>query len=172
MKMIVARRFSSDLIAATGPSLVLLSVAAIIGLFCGCAPRPALVDAAEEGNLEKVKLLLKQGRSINERDPRFKFGWTPLIAAIYQQNTNVVHYLIASGADVNIPDNDGETAIMRAMVSDENLDVLKDLIAHGADLNARDKMGATVLSYASSDPPKPRLLEVLKAAMVQHEQTK
>ena len=84
-------------------------------------------------------------------------GWTPLIAAIYQGNTNVAHYLIASGADVNIPDNSGKTAIMWAMISDDNVDIVKDLIAHGADLNARDKHGVTVLSYASSAPPKPKL---------------
>jgi serine/threonine-protein phosphatase 6 regulatory ankyrin repeat subunit B len=83
-----------------------------------------------------------------------------------------VYYLIESGADVNIHDNSGQTAIMWAMVSDENLDIVKYLIAHGADLNAKDKMGATVLSCASSAPPKPKLLEAVKAAMAQQEQTK
>ena len=121
--------------------------------------------------MEKVKALLKEGRSINEREPRVKFGWTPLIAAIYQRNTNVVHYLIESGADVNIPDSSGETALMWAMGNDENIDIVKFLIAHGADLNAKDKMRATALAYASSDPPKPKLLEVLKTAIAQ-KQTK
>jgi ankyrin repeat protein len=151
--------------------------AATVGASCaiplsGCFHGSPVLDASEEGNLEKVKSLLKDGRSINEHDPKIKFGWTPLIAAIYQRNTNVAHYLIVSGADVNIPDNRGETAIMWAMVSDDNLDIVKDLIAHGADLNARDKMGATVLSYASSAPPKPKLLEAVKAAMAQREKVK
>jgi ankyrin repeat protein len=145
-------------------SAVLVAAACVIPL-SGCFHGSPVLNAAEEGDLEKVKLLLKQGRSINERDPRIKFGWTPLIAAIYQSNTNVAHYLIASGADVNIPDNQGETAIMWATVSDENFDIVQDLIAHGADLNAKDKRGASVLSYASSDPPKPRVLEAVKAAL-------
>jgi len=161
MKMKASRWFGAVLVTAT----------CAIPL-CGGFHGSPVLNAAEEGDLEKVKLLLKQGRSINERDPRVKFGWTPLIAAIYQRNTNVVHYPIESGADVNIPDSSGKTAIMWAMVSNENLDIVKGLIAHGADLNARDKMGATVLSYASSDPPKPRLLEVVKAAIAQQEQTK
>jgi serine/threonine-protein phosphatase 6 regulatory ankyrin repeat subunit B len=135
----------------------------------GCFHGSPVLNAAEEGDLEKVKLLLKQGRSINERDPRVKFGWTPLIAAIYQGNTNVAHYLIASGADVNIPDNRGETAIMWATVSDENLEIVQDLIAHGADLNAKDRDGASVLSYASSEPPKPRVLEAVKTALAQQD---
>lgn len=161
MKIRASRRFGSLLVAA----------ACTITL-CGCFRGSPVLNAAEEGDLEKVKLLLKQGQSINERNPRIKFGWTPLIAAIFQRNTNVVHYLIASGADVNIPDNSGQTAIMWATVSDDNLDIVKDLIAHGADLNAKDKMGATVISYASSSPPKPKVLEAVKEAMTKQEQAK
>jgi ankyrin repeat protein len=157
---------------ATNRIVLVVIAAAWLPLLWGCSSRTPVLNAAEEGDLGKVKLLLKEGRSINERDPRVKFGWTPLIAAIYQHNTNVAHYLIASGADVNIPDNQGETAIMWATVSDENFEIVKDLIAHGADLNAKDKMGASVLSYASADPPKPKLLEAVKAAMPRQERAK
>jgi len=116
-----------------------------------------------------VKELLRQGHSINERNPGIKFGWTPLIAAIYQGKTNVAHYLISTGADVNIPDSIGKTALMWATVwGDDALDMVKDLIAHGADLSAKDKMGATVLSYASS----PKLAEVIQAATAQQQQTR
>lgn len=132
-----------------------------------------MLNAAGNGDLVELKMLLQQGQSINERDPRISFGWTPLIAAIYHHNTNVVHFLIASGADVNIPDNSGETAIMWAMGGgDDNLSIVKDLIAHGADLNAKDKGGASVLSYASSAPPKPKLLEAVKAALAKQGQAK
>ena len=131
------------------------------------------MDAAEEGDLEKVKLLLKQGHSINERDSRFKFGWTPLIAAIYQDNTNVVYYLVASGADLNMPDNHGETPLMHAMSrGDDNLELVEYLIAHGADVNAKDAEGATVLSCASALPPRPQILEAVKAAIARQEKTK
>lgn len=151
-------------------SIAVLVAAACVTPLSGCFRGSPVLNAAEEGDLEKVKSLLKQGRSINERDPGTKFGWTPLIAAIYQRNTNVAHYLIASGADVNIPDNQGKTAIMWATVSDENLDIVQDLIAHEADLNAKDNMGATVLSYASSAPPKPKVLEAVKAALGKQQQ--
>jgi ankyrin repeat protein len=55
---------------------------------------------------------------------------------------------------------------------DERLDIVKDLIAHGADVNAKDGMGASVLSYASSDPPHPKILEVVKEAIAEQEKKK
>ena len=157
--------------------LALFALLALLIIFVGCiillwgrASRSALLDAAEEGDLPKVQALLKGGRAIDERDSRIKFGWTPLIAAIYQGNTNVVHYLIASGANVNLPDNSGETPLMWATArGDGGLDIVKDLISHGADVNAKDGMGASVVSYASSDPPKPMILEIVKAAIAGQE---
>ena len=159
-----------DLAESVRARLVLISIAAVVGLLCGCSPHTPVLIAAEQGDLEKVKQLLREGHSINERDPKVTFGWTPLIAAIYHDQTNVAHYLIASGADVNIPDNNGETALMWAMASgDEGLGIVEDLIAHGADLNAKDKYGVTVLSYASSDPPKPMLVQAVRAGMARLE---
>src|SRR5215204_5677808 len=81
--------------------LAVLSTATLVMVLFGCSPRTELLNAAEEGDLKRVKLLVQQGHSINERDPKVKFGWTPLMAAIYQGETNVAHFLISSGADVN-----------------------------------------------------------------------
>jgi ankyrin repeat protein len=150
---------------APGSLGLILIAAACITLLLGCSPRIPVLNAAEQGDLEKVKELLRQGHSINERDPKVKFGWTPLIAAIYRHETNMVHYLIAAGADINMPDSSGETPIMWAMISDKNLGIVEDLIAHGADLNTKDNRGATVISYAESAPPKPKVLEAVRVAM-------
>jgi ankyrin repeat protein len=139
-----------------------------IVLLSGCfyASRTPVVDAAEEGDIKKLKTLLKQGRSINEHKANVKFGWTPLIAAIYQNNTNVVFFLLESGADVNIPDQSRMTAVMWAVgMGDKNLEVVKALIAHGADPKS-------ALSCAASDPPKPKILEAVKAAIANQEKSK
>lgn len=156
------------------PKSAILCLVGCIILLWGCTSRTPVVNAAEQGDLDMVKMLLKQGRSINERDVRIKFGWTPLIAAIYQDKTNVVLYLIAAGADVNLPDNSGETPLMWVTErdGDEKLDIVKNLISHGADVNVKDKMGVSVLSYASSDPPKPMILEVVKAAAAEQAKKK
>lgn len=44
---------------------------------------------------------------------------------------------------------------------DDEVALFKYLIAHGADVNAKDHRGSTVLSYAQSQPPKPKIIEVL-----------
>ena len=127
--------------------------------------RFALFNAAQAGDLEKVKRLVQQGSPINLKVAG-SFGWTPLIAAIYENETNVAHYLIGTGADVNIPDVDGKTPLMWAVVGgDEALPLVRELIAHGADLDAKDKDGTTVLSYARSDPPKSDVVKAIEAAL-------
>jgi ankyrin repeat protein len=45
---------------------------------------------------------------------------------------------------------------------DDGVDLVKNLIAHGADINAKDAHGASAMSYADSNPPKPKILQVLK----------
>lgn len=123
-----------------------------------------LLGAAESGDLERVKSLLRQGAPLNEPS-KFKFGWTPLIGAVFHNETNIVQYLVESGADVNCVDKDGRTPLMwAASWGDRGVPVVEILIARGANLEARDKDGATVFEHASSAPPKPELLRVLEAA--------
>lgn len=149
--------------------VVALIAPAVVSVSCSPLRRASVVDAAEEGDLGKLKVLLSQGRSINERSAT-KFGWTPLIAAIYQNNSNVVDFLIKAGADVNAGDTNGVTPLMWAIGrGDEGLDLVKTLVANGADINATDRRGAAVLSYASSNPAKPKILIFLKEALLEQE---
>lgn len=155
---VMSSRLALPLASLTASTLVLF-------LF-GCSPRTPVLNAAEEGDLKKVKLLLQQGRSIDERDPKVKFGWTPLMAAIYQGNTNVAHFLIAAGADLNITNNTGDTALTLSMVrGDEAFLLVDDLLAHGASVTPQ------VVSHAASLPPKPRILEAVNKAAAQHQRS-
>lgn len=153
-------------------AMVIIAAIALVCLavFTYCTRRPSqsvlLLDAAEGGELEKVKALLEQGVPINQTSS-LKFGWTPLIAAIYHNETNVVHYLIEAGADVNLPDRSGETPLMWAAIwGDEGIPVVRDLISHGARLDTKDKFGSTVFDAARSVP---KLIEVLEAAKAEQE---
>ncbi len=153
--------------------LVLLISAAFVALVSlyeiKCHEKYALLDAAEVDDLNKVKGLVDEGAPIDKIDPKL-FGFTPLIGAIYHYNTNTAFYLIQAGADVNIPDKQGRTPLIWAIINgDKALPLVKYLIDHGASLDAKDKDGITVLGYAQSDPPKPRLVEVLEEAKLEHE---
>ncbi len=57
-----------------------------------------LLEAAENGDLELAKSLLKDGADINAKDGS---GWTPIMRAIAANHDKMVELLIEKGADVN-----------------------------------------------------------------------
>lgn len=83
----------------------------------------ALIPAAEKGHLEVVKILTKvPNYPINHIN---KLGWAALLEAIIlsaesETQTAIVKTLIDAGADVNIADKDGITALQHA--KDKGLD--------------------------------------------------
>ena len=97
-----------------------------------------LMKAAYFNDIEKVKLLLKKGADVNEKD---EFAGTALIYAARKGNYEVVDLLLKHGADINyIPKTDTAmggaplTALMSAAYHGHE-DVAKLLIEHGADVN-------------------------------------
>lgn len=76
----------------------------------------ALIPAAERGHVDTVRTLIDAGVDVDHIN---NLGWTALLEAIilgngtqpYQQ---IVDVLIAAGANVNIPDGDGITALEHA----------------------------------------------------------
>jgi len=61
----------------------------------------ALIDAAESGRLELVKLLVEHGADLEFRNGS---GQTPLIVASLQGQTDVVAYLLNHGANIEASD--------------------------------------------------------------------
>ena len=66
-----------------------------ISLLTGCA---SLSKASINGNLDQVKQLLHDGENINEYD---RWGWTPLLWAIYYDYPGIVNFLLENGANPN-----------------------------------------------------------------------
>jgi len=64
--------------------------------------------AAENGDLDIVKLLVKHGADINVVDSD---GNTPLALTAFKGWLEIVHFLIENGADVNIKNDNGDTAL-------------------------------------------------------------
>ena len=57
-----------------------------------------LHDAANKGNLDRVKTFVEQGVDIDECDSE---GWTPLWLASFNNHRHVVKYLVEQGASVD-----------------------------------------------------------------------
>ena len=131
--------------------------------------------ASASGHLEVVKALIKAEADINLQD---KFGRTALMYAkkggyleivrVLQEaiieaskagDLKRVKDLIAAGADVNLQDKNGITALIWANVLG-HLDVVKILIEAKANVDHQDKYGRTALIFASGSG---HLLEVAEA---------
>ena len=60
----------------------------------------------------------------------------------------MVRFLVANGADVNIQTNNGETALIQAARVGA-LEMVHFLVANGADINAQTNSGETALMEAT-----------------------
>lgn len=89
--------------------------------------------AAGKGDLRTIKKMLKNGRSINEKDA---FGATPLIIATVSGKIDIVKFLLGKKADPKIEAKDGYTLMHAAAFSGkkELVQLAYDL---GLDINAR-----------------------------------
>lgn len=110
-----------------------------------------MYEHACAGNLKEVRDMLNRGASVNFRDRHS--GSTALIAASYEGCIEVVRALLKQeGVDVNIRDNDGETALIWASAKGTkgHLKVVTALLKHdGVDVNIQNIGGWTALIDAS-----------------------
>ncbi len=140
----------------------------------------ALMEAADEGALSSMKLLLKAGAKVD-------YYWTqdsptaismaaseghldciqllldnganingtgkslpPLHIAAAEDRTAIIDYLIAKGVNINKKDAGGRTALMYAAAEGQD-NTIKKLIESGADISIVDANGASAKDYAISE---------------------
>ena len=119
----------------------------------------ALWSACVEGDLFKVRRLIKEGSNVNNRD---EYGTTPLIEAAIGGHSQVVEELIRGGARVNVKDNAQQTALY--WVSRRgHCSVVKTLCAAGADTNVQDERGVTPLMWAAKRGRDEIVCELIRA---------
>ncbi|XP_036904575.1 kinase D-interacting substrate of 220 kDa isoform X4 [Sturnira hondurensis] len=92
---------------------------------CGQTP---LMIAAEQGSLEMVKELIKNGANCNLEDLD---NWTALISASKEGHVHIVEELLRCGADLEHRDMGGWTALMWACYKGRT-EVVELLLSHGA----------------------------------------
>ena len=96
-----------------------------------------LLDAINKEDVAAVKAEVSSGTAVNASDAD---GHTPLTAAAYVGNVEIVEYLLAHKADVNAANGSGETSLFEAIKNadeDGSVAVSKVLITHGAAVNIK-----------------------------------
>lgn len=124
------------------------------------SPIDALVSAAAEGELDKVKQLLATGADIDKIDT--ETGTSALMEAVESNNQEMVQVLLSAGADVNAKNKHGRTALM-SMEEETTAEIIETLISAGADVNAKADNGYTALLFAARVENLPSLQALLNA---------
>jgi hypothetical protein len=128
-------------------SLVLLAAAAL-SASAGklSAEELALHVAAREGDLGRLRTLLRSGVSLEARDST---GFTALMVAVANGRAETARVLLQAGADVNASSPRGWTALMQA-ASMGRAEAVQLLLDAGADPDARDREAGTALDIAQA----------------------
>lgn len=116
----------------------------------GDAPGTALLKAARDGEVERVRDLIDGGVGLEHRSGD---GATALIWAARSGHAHVVRELIARGASIDHQDNDGETALLMSALSG-CVDAVRDLLDHGAAIDHQNRYGHTALYLSACYPAK------------------
>lgn len=123
----------------------------------------ALHWAAWRGNIKVVRVLLRHGALVDERN---YYGETPLIlAATNSADISVVKELIAAGANIHAQSKAGDNAVMGAAWQ-HHLDTVQLLVGLGVDACAKNNKGETAIDQARSnlneDPGKHEIIAFLQ----------
>ena len=118
-----------------------------------------LYDAAKEGNLERVQLLVEQGA---EKDETFGDRQeTALCVAAEKGHLDIIRYLVEQGSDIEKPDSYDWTPLINLSFSG-HLEVARYLLEQGANRDKTIHCGWTSLHLAANYGH----LEITKLLMV------
>ncbi|XP_012325579.2 ankyrin repeat and KH domain-containing protein 1 isoform X11 [Aotus nancymaae] len=105
----------------------------------------SLAEACSDGDVNAVRKLLDEGRSVNEHTEE---GESLLCLACSAGYYELAQVLLAMHANVEDRGNKGDITPLMAASSGGYLDIVKLLLLHDADVNSQSATGNTALTYA------------------------
>ncbi len=105
---------------------------------------PALVEAIEQGKAEAVKKLIEEGINVNLS----RNGVTSLMLAASKGNTEIAEIILQAGVNINARDDDGCTALHKAVVDQAGTAIIELLMHSGIDAAAQNNAKKTALMLA------------------------
>ena len=154
---------------------ILITIAAVV--LVGCGPSMDIHEAAKSGNIEVIREAINAGVYLNEKTEVWMY--TPLHIASAEGHREIVELLITKGADVNIKNYYGFTALdeasrynhlkcvkllqkygvkhgsIRNAVEFGTIDAVKEFLKAGENINeGLAKGGPTPLHYAAQHDRK------------------
>ncbi|MCL1983699.1 MAG: ankyrin repeat domain-containing protein [Clostridiales bacterium] len=118
----------------------------------GCCPRldigGLLVASCEKGDLGISEYLVEQGADVNKCIP----SGSPLIAAIRENHSDIIRFLLENGADPNLENDFLGATPMHVAAQYASLYSLDTLVEYGGDIRSTTNAGETTLIWAASLP--------------------
>jgi|GEM_PF-2399362 len=134
--------------ALRAPSVAACSLLLILS--AGARAQDALERAIYAGDEAGARALIEAGADVNRRLP--PFSTPPLSLAAIRGEAGIVDLLLAAGAEVDLPDYRGMTALSAAVRSCAgSAPVIEKLLAAGADIDSRSGANLTPLLVAMQE---------------------
>ena len=117
----------------------------------------ALFRAIRQGDSDLVQSLIRQGVPANLRATD---GSTPLMVAALHGTADIAAILVDHGADVNLANDKGVTALLWGV---GNESIVRLLLNRGADIHAQSALGNNPIIAAAAYPGNSQVIEMLLA---------
>jgi ankyrin repeat protein len=122
-----------------------------------------LQHAARFNNLKCIELLILAGADVNQKIVNYRHPLScPLSGYRSHEVREIVEYLLSVGSKVDVPDENGETALMHACKAND-VECVELLINARADVNHRNNQLVTPLLYACEESSKVSVKLLLEA---------
>lgn len=124
-----------------------LEIGVVMGGAMIISPETPLVNAIWHEDMTEIRSLLSEGVDVNVVDK--STDCTALGEAVSRGNLELVQTLINAGADPNIKNNSGQTALMR-LNEESSAEIVHALLDAGAKVNHKDEDRDTALHVAAA----------------------